>query len=464
MLPALEMRNSREISLHLPEMPLSPRLSRPPLLRYGVAILAIAAAIAARLALDPLLGDLYPFATLFFGVLFGAWYGGFGPALVAAALGGIASVPFLLPPRGSVIVNVFEHQVGLVLYFTVSLGIALLGKAMQDAQEHAERLAQEALRREEQIRATLASVGDAVIVTDAQGIIVALNSVAEKLTRWKIVDAVGRPVESVYKIVNERSRNEVASPTAASLHAGREGASEGPILLIAGDGTEGPIDDSAAAIKDDQGRVRGAVLVFRDVSERRRSERELQESEERFRLMANTAPVLIWMAGSDGKHLFFNRPWLDFTGRTFEQERGAGWLSGVHDDDRDRCLSTFAAAFDIRRPFQMEYRLRRADGEYRWLLDSGVPRQSYDGTFAGYIGSCIDVTDRKVLEHQLQDRIRELAQDNLRTQTRRTAQPVPGRRQRVSGRARRLREHPQENFGPGRSDVCRLVHRRHPRS
>jgi PAS domain S-box-containing protein len=159
--------------------------------------------------------------------------------------------------------------------------------------------------------------------------------------------------------------------------------------------------------------VRGVVLVFRDVSERRRSERELQESEERFRLMANTAPVLIWMAGADKEYVFFNRPWLEFTGRTFEQERGTGWLAGVHSDDRDRRISTFAAAFDVRRSFQMEYRLRRADGEYRWLLDSGVPRQSYDGTFAGYIGSCIDVTDRKVLEQQLEERIRDLARDNL---------------------------------------------------
>src|SRR5215467_6438053 len=126
-----------------------------------------------------------------------------------------------------------------------------------------------------------------------------------------------------------------------------------------------------------------------------------RESEERFRLVANTAPVMIWMAGTDKLCTYVNRPWLDFTGRTIQQELGSGWAEPVHPEDRERSLEIFTQAFDRRHPFKMEYRLRRHDGEYRWVLDSGVPRFDKDGSFAGYIGSAVDVTDRKKAEEAL---------------------------------------------------------------
>jgi PAS domain S-box-containing protein len=144
-----------------------------------------------------------------------------------------------------------------------------------------------------------------------------------------------------------------------------------------------------------------ALLVQR--TRRRRVERSLRESEERFRLMADTAPVLIWRTGPDKLCDFVNRPWLEFTGRTLEQELGNSWLEGVYTEDVDRCGQTYASAFDAREPFQMEYRVRRADGVYRWLLDTGVPRYGSDGNFAGYIGSCLDITDRKTSEDALRE-------------------------------------------------------------
>ena len=143
--------------------------------------------------------------------------------------------------------------------------------------------------------------------------------------------------------------------------------------------------------------------VTLDISEQKRAEASLRESEQRFRLVADAAPVLIWLSGTDKLCAWFNQPWLDFTGRSMAQEVGNGWVEGVHPDDLDRCLQTYAAAFDARAPFSMEYRLRRHDGEFRWLIDNGVPRYGPDGEFDGYIGSCLDVTDYKSAETALRE-------------------------------------------------------------
>jgi PAS domain S-box-containing protein len=127
----------------------------------------------------------------------------------------------------------------------------------------------------------------------------------------------------------------------------------------------------------------------------------LRESEARFRAMADSAPVLVWIADVHRKCVWFNQRWLDFVGRSIDKELGDGWTENVHPDDLERCMRTFCQAFDARRPFTMDYRLRRHDGEYRWILDHGVPFVSED-TFRGYIGSCVDITDRKHLEQERQ--------------------------------------------------------------
>ena len=132
-----------------------------------------------------------------------------------------------------------------------------------------------------------------------------------------------------------------------------------------------------------------------------KAESAIRESEQRFRLVTNSAPVMIWMSGPDKSCNYFNKPWLDFTGRPVDAELGTGWTAGVHPDDLRSCLETYGRAFDLRESFQMQYRLRRQDGEFRWIFDTGVPRFNADGSFAGYIGSCLDITERKLAEEAL---------------------------------------------------------------
>jgi PAS domain S-box-containing protein len=166
------------------------------------------------------------------------------------------------------------------------------------------------------------------------------------------------------------------------------------------------IDVSSNLVRLSDGSILG---IGRDVTDRKRVEAELRESEARFRLVADSAPVMIWMSGTDKLCTYFNKPWLDFTGRSIDQELGNGWAGGVDPEDLQRCVDTYIQAFDRRETFTMEYRLRRHDGEFRWVLDIGVPRFNPDGSFAGYIGSCIDVTEQRRAEEQVRQTQDDLA-------------------------------------------------------
>jgi PAS domain S-box-containing protein len=183
-------------------------------------------------------------------------------------------------------------------------------------------------------------------------------------------------------------------------------------------------DLTVEPMRDRCGEIVGIACVALDISDRKQAEKALRESEQLFRLVADAAPVMIWMSDTDACCIFFNQPWLTFTGRSREQEAGEGWIEGVHPEDVERCLHTYRSAFNARQNFSMEYRLRRADSEYRWILDTGVPRFNVDGSFAGYIGSCVDISD---VYDEL--RLRKQAEEALRKSQRfiqRITETVPG--------------------------------------
>jgi PAS domain S-box-containing protein len=167
------------------------------------------------------------------------------------------------------------------------------------------------------------------------------------------------------------------------------------------DGTEFPVELAITPIGF------GDDLVFsgfiRDITGRVRAEAALRESEQRFRTTANAAPVLIWMSGKDKRCTWFNQRWLDFVGREIEQELGDGWCDNLHPADFDRTLDTYHAAFDARRPYEMEFRLQRDDGAWRWLLERGCPHLGPGGEFVGFIGTCIDITEHRETVEQLRE-------------------------------------------------------------
>ncbi len=258
------------------------------LVHYGGAVALTVLAVLLRWLLDPLLGDQFPLITLFTAVVFIARYAGRGPALLSLVLGGVAGLYFFLHPRYSFAVGHPEDQAGLVLYGALggaSIGlIESLRKARRRAEDKERRLGQEITARRaaervlaeesERLRTTLASIGDAVITTDAAGRVIGMNAVAESLAGWTRAEAAGRPLDAVFRIVSEETRLAVPNPATRALG---EAAAVGPAdrtALIARDGTERPVDHSAAPIRTKAGEVLGCVLVFRDVTERRRLDRE----------------------------------------------------------------------------------------------------------------------------------------------------------------------------------------------
>jgi PAS domain S-box-containing protein len=244
--------------------------------------------------------------------------------------------------------------------------------------------------------AIVESSSDAIISKSLEGAILSWNAGAQRLFGYTEAEAIGRPNGML--IPPDRPGEE--DYILGRLRDG-EFIEQYETTRITKAGKSIEVSLTISVVKDGAGKCVGHATIARDITGRKLAEQQVRESEERFRLVANTAPVLIWTSGADKLCNYFNKPWLDFTGRTLEEELGNGWTEGVHPEDVDSCLRTYIEAFDRREQFEMQYRLRRHDGEYRWLFDIGVPRFNQDDSFAGYIGSCIDVTERKRAEEAL---------------------------------------------------------------
>ena len=274
---------------------------------YAVAFAAVVLASVARWLLAPLLGDRLPYFTFYFAVIAAAWYGGLGPGLLSLALGFLTANYFFAPPRFAFDLADQVNQLDAFRFAAVGVCVSIvcgrllvktqqvLDQQVQLEQEVAERrrAEEETRRQRDWLHVTLASIGDAVIATDAVGNVTFLNPVAEELTGWRQAEATGRLLDSVFKIVNEETRRPVETPVQKVLQEGRVVGLANHTVLIAKDGSERPIDDSAAPIRDEKGSVVGVVLVFRDVSGRKGADETLRKQSERQRLLWEAAAVLL---------------------------------------------------------------------------------------------------------------------------------------------------------------------------
>ena len=368
--------------------------------RYGVAVASTATAVALTMGFPTLLAPMRLFF-LWAAVLISALVGGVGPGFLAVALSAVAAAYLIFAPIGSPALNDPLDLFRLALFVVFAGSIA----AAVGLRRRAQRRADEARRW---LSTTLGSIGDGVIATDNAGRVVFMNPVSEQLTGWKSAEATGRELAEIFRIVNESTRATVESPVARVLSSGTVVGLANHTVLIARDGTEHPIDDSAAPIADESGSVAGVVLVFHDVSERRtlerareRAEQELRVSERRYRTLVEATPLAqaVWTATVDGE-IHWSDDWMRITGQTPEELASGGGMSTVHPDDAQRTSAGWRQAIANARPYEDELRVRVAGGRYRWFAIRAVPVRLDDGTITEWVGVIADVHDRRRPEEE----------------------------------------------------------------
>ncbi|HVE78999.1 MAG TPA: PAS domain-containing protein, partial [Gemmatimonadaceae bacterium] len=373
------------------------------LLHYAVAIVAVGATVALRMAL-PLSGRNVFF--MFYPAVAGAaWFGGRWPGLFAAALAAVACNYFLLSPEPAFSTEPVQ-LIETALFFVLSGAIAWLIGSARFSRSRAVVAAREAHERGERFRVTLAGIGDAVIATDVDARVSFMNAVAEQLTGWAVADARGKPIDQVFKIVNERTRAPVENPVGRVLKEGTTVALSNHTALIAKDGAERLVEDSAAPVRDAAQRTIGAVLIFRDVTERRRAadQRSAVDAQLRLALEAGRMGAWSWDARSD------RVTWSDTLAALHGLAPGTfdgtfdSLVALVHPDDRatfratlDRSLAD-ATSSRADAEYDAEFRILRSDGSVRWMRSTGRVAVGPDGRPARVVGLRYDITEQKAAE------------------------------------------------------------------
>ncbi|GMV51205.1 MAG: PAS domain S-box protein [Nitrospira sp. NTP2] len=252
---------------------------------------------------------------------------------------------------------------------------------------------------EERFRHLFEQASDGIVMADMTGQYLDVNSRACHMLGYSRDELLSMKIADLFA-PHEQSR---LSEILMELLEGQRHSGEW--RLQRKDGTAISVEMSAKLQPDGRWHA-----ILRDITERKRAEAGLRESEAHFRMLADATPVLVWMAGADRLRTWLNRSWIEYTGRDLEDELGDGWAEGIHPDDRATALARYRSHFGRLEPFELEYRLRRHDGRYGWILDRAVPLTTADGSITGYLGAALDITDRKHAEEQLQQWTGELEQ------------------------------------------------------
>ncbi|MFL5507803.1 MAG: PAS domain-containing protein, partial [Gemmatimonadales bacterium] len=358
---------------------------------YALAVAAVSVSVAVRLLLDPVLHEQARYIAFFPAVGFVAWIAGRGPGLLALLLSAVAVIWFLFEPRGTWLIPLPEEQLGLLLYLVVGGALIALIETLR--------------RSQEQLRTTLASIGDAVITTDAQGLITFLNPVAEALTGWSYAEAHGKALGTVFRIIDEHTRQPAEDLAAKALRAGKAVGLASHTLLIARDGTERAIEDSAAPIRAPGRRIVGCVLVFRDVSERKRTELAMTAGAATMEQLVASNPFGVYLVDADfrlavvgkgAQRVFTNvHPLL---GRDLAEVLRSLWPEPFASE----AIGHFRRVLETGEPFYSSSTVeRRADIDAMEAYDWRVERiRMPDGRF-GAVCYFYDLTERQSWERRL---------------------------------------------------------------
>jgi PAS domain S-box-containing protein len=370
---------------------------------YALGFLTVVIAILVRWLLDPVMGDTLPLVTVFGAVAAAVWLGGYRLAIPITLIGYIACHYLFIEPRGTLNLSRTSDIVGLVAYlFTCSLIIAF-GEAARISHSRAHQ-------RQEVFRVTLRSIGDAVITTDIEARITYINGVAESLTGWSHEDALGQPLDRVFRIVNEVTRQPVENPAVRALRQGLVVGLANHTILIKKDGSECPIDDSAGPIRNEQGHVSGCVLIFRDVTAQRLVEREKANQLLTARLLASiveSSDDAIIGKSLDGIIQTWNAGAERLFGYTSEQAVGRHISFVIPPERLSEEEQIIASLKEGKRIEHYETERVRSDGQRITVSLTISPIKDDSGNVIGASKIARDVTERKRLE----DDLRRLATD-----------------------------------------------------
>ena len=372
------------------------------------AVVCVAGAVCVRIVLGSFVAGVIPFATLFPAIIVAALAGGTGPGLTAVVTGGFAAWFFILTPDMELDIPTMSEALSLLLYAISGLLILVIVADMRSS---------EASLRRERDRAKL------YFETASVMLLVLRGDRMVRLINRSGADILGTPADEIVgkdfdAFIPPRLRATATAAFRACLEGDEDADTCSEGIVLRADGAERIIAWRNRLLRDAAGHIIGILSSGEDITERRRAQGALRDSEARFRALTESIPQLVWSTLPDGYWDYLSRQWIEYTGAPETEHHGSGWLGAIHPEDRAEIAARWDAAVRGDADYDVEYRLRAGDGVYRWFAARGRPLHDEQGRVSRWFGTCTDITEivdaREALEERVAERTRELEEINGR--------------------------------------------------